>query len=147
MKKLVSSIIGLLSLVSVNSAQAQNRVVDLISGNGIADALVEGRAIIIFPSPSPSSPGQCIYNGTTHSGTNGDFTLSCAISSDIRCPPFSYPCQPTSFTKENYHFSVGAFRLNGSQVYIGTNLPSPVTVTAANYSAAQIAPEMILSMF
>lgn len=120
------------------------RVVDLVSRNGITDVAVSCAS----PLPTSQSGPKCIYLGGSQSDANGSFACSCrAVIADPQCSQFPIGCGPTSFTKPGYQFALSPFTLNGATVYVGANLPQTVTVTAASYKRDIVTAGMILATF
>jgi uncharacterized protein (TIGR03437 family) len=133
-------------LVLPLTASAQSRVIDLFSGNGIADVSVGWQGGL--PRLSPSSP-TCIWGGAAQSDANGYFNYECKVivASDSRCSMFPIFCGLSSFTKAGYQFALSPFALNGAPVYVGTNLPQAVTVRAASYTRDVVTAGMIVATF
>lgn len=145
MKNLNPKFAVLLLLVIVPCTRAQNRVIDLVSRNGIADVAVGWRFTV---QPSPGTP-PCIYGSGTMSDDNGYFALNlnCVTSHpDPRCPQFVCP-SGLSFSKSGYSFAADPFALNGGAVYLGTILPPAVTVRAASYARSNVTAGMIVATF
>lgn len=136
----------LLLLVIAPSTFAQYRIVDLFSGNGIADVSVGWGTTLL--RPSPSSP-TCIFGGAAQSDANGYFGYDCRIivASDSRCSMLPIFCGLSSFTKPGYQFALSPFALNGTSVYVGTILPPAMTVRAASYTRSDVTAGMIVATF
>jgi uncharacterized protein (TIGR03437 family) len=136
--------IVLFAFAPLATAQGGGRVVDLISGNGIAGSAVQCASPL---QPSQSGP-KCVYLGDSQSDANGYFTCQCrAVIADPQCSQFPISCGPSSFTKPDYQFALSTFVLNGATVYVGTNLPQAVTVRAASYTRDLVTAGMIVATF
>jgi len=151
MKMIFSGVMSWLMLLSFPHVQAQNRVLDAVTGAGLAGVTVTGTQF--FHPTSPGSP-PCIYTGQSISDAGGSFSVICNGNStgDFRCPPFFFPCAFFSFAKPDFRFFQAGFSLNNTPdqnitSYFGTDRPETVIVNAADYHKGQLAPGMIVSAF
>jgi len=136
MKKLLYTAFFLVSLWDYPAYAQTGRVIDVISGNGIAEATV-GASVSCQLDPPPLPP-RTVFLGSAQTDSNGQFNLTFGPV-DPRCP-----LQFITYAvgKQGYIFDRG----QGPTLFRGTDRPF-ISASAANYSIESITSEMIVAGF
>lgn len=142
MNKAISTAFLLVSLWDYSAYAQTGRVIDVISGNGIAEATVSA-SVRCQLDPLPALPSTVIL-GSAQTDADGRFSVALSAP-DPRCPPIAQFGILTA-GKQGYIFN-GPTGIGGSDIrFLGTDRPF-TSASAASFRRSDFTSEMIVAGF